>query len=123
MPVDIFLDESGDFIDSHYYDHVTFDDIQHLNDKTIKLLEESSRDKLHLIMDVSDVKSHPTNIAKTWKIASGTTRHKKLGSVIVVGLDNPVTKLLIDIIAIMGKKILKTASTREKALSFLATIE
>lgn len=123
MPVDIFLDESGDFIDSHYYDHVTFDDIQHLNDITIKLLEESSRDKLHLIMDVSDVKSHPTNIAKTWKIASGTTRHKKLGSVIVVGLDNPVTKLLIDIIAIMGKKILKTASTREKALSFLATIE
>lgn len=123
MPVDIFLDESGDFIDSHYYDHVTFDDIQYLNDVTIKLLEESSRDKLHLIMDVTDVKSHPTNIAKTWKIASGTTRHKKLGSVIVVGLDNPLTKLLIDMIAIMGKKILKTASTREKALGFLATIE
>lgn len=123
MPIDISLDESNNFMDSRYYDHVSFDDIQTVNDRSVQILDESSREKLHLIMDVKDVKSHPNNVAKIWNISSKTTNHKKLGTTIVVGMDNPITKFLIEMIATFGKTSLKAVSTREEALEILSTIE
>lgn len=110
-------------MDSRYYDHVSFDDIQTVNDRSVQILDESSREKLHLIMDVKDVKSHPNNVAKIWNISSKTTNHKKLGTTIVVGMDNPITKILIEMIATFGKTSLKAVSTREEALEILSTIE
>ncbi|MGB7337400.1 MAG: hypothetical protein WBC91_00800 [Phototrophicaceae bacterium] len=123
MPIDINLDKSLIFVNSRYYGNVTLGDIQDLNDMMMTLLNTTYNEKLHLIVDVTDVDTHPTSVAETWKIASKTAKHKKMGTVIMVGMNNPFITFLIDMIAFLGKSDLKTASNYEEAVTMLVMVE
>lgn len=124
MPAEINLHSSGDFIDARYSGNVTIADIQYFNNEGVKILDNSTRQKLDSIMDISTVKSHPNNVAHVWRVSTEIMRHQKLGKIVVVGLDNPLTKFLLEIVTTtLGRAQLVVVATREEALKLLTTTE
>ena len=101
--------------------NLDIDEIQEMDEHIIEILHEGSDGKLHLLTDLTDVTSHPNNLAKVWSHTKPIASHPRLGMWFVIGGKGPFTQFLIETISYLGKMRVKTVKNRDAVINCLAS--
>jgi hypothetical protein len=86
--------------------------------ETDALIAESSRELVHIIFDMSEVE-HTLPMLDAMSIMQGHDSNPRAGWVMIVGLDNPLLRMVSSITAQMGASRIKMVMTMKKAVEFL----
>ncbi|GEM_PF-2404494 len=79
--------------------------------------------QIHQIIDLSQVKSLPNNIAEFAKIAQPANEHEMMGWVIVYGVQNKLIKFIATMTGHISKTQLKIVDSQAEAIDVLKRIE
>jgi len=113
----------GAVIHAYYYDEMTIDEISESIQDTIWRLETSERSLIHIMLDVSDLMSHPTNIGEITKVIRPMLNHERVGWVLLFGDVDPITKFVAQVTTQLFKTRFRILEDKEGALAFLRGID
>lgn len=90
-------------------------------DLDVNAMLDTITESAHVLIDVRSIKTYPSAQAS---MKMTYYKHPHLGRVLVIGLtSNPILRFLASLVARGAGLQIRDFSTREEALSYLATIE
>jgi len=78
---------------------------------------------IHLIIDVSQLKKFPTNIMPVRESTKAYLTSDSMGYLIIVGINNPILRLLTDVVAQLSKTNWKQVRTMKDAIKTLNDVD
>jgi len=101
---------------------LTLDDMRKGTVTSLDALEHATS-KVHQIIDLSEVKSLPNNIAEFGKLAQPANEHPMMGWVIVHGIQNKLIKFIATMTGHVSKTKLKVVDSRQEAIDVLKRLD
>lgn len=101
-----------------FADILTIDEIKDLNFKIFELLEDKT-DKHYIIYLIGKVDKFPKNIAEIQKASVPISTHELINLQIIVGIENPIFRFLVNVIASFFREDVRRAKTLDEALELI----
>jgi len=100
----------------------TVDELLETN-RTISNYIVGHSNTIHLIIDVSQLKKFPTNIMPVRESTKAYLTSDSMGCLIIVGINNPILRLITDVVAQLSNTNWKQVKTIKDALKTLKDVE
>ena len=86
-----------------YEDDVTIDEVTESVEELVWRMNTTQRQLVHMVMDMTALGTHPTNLSELNNIAKMLLSHERVGWLLMLGNQNSLTKFLVEMIAQMSK--------------------
>jgi len=100
----------------------TVDELKQASQEIAKLLDESGKPLVHLLIDESDLDGMPISLS-TLTEAFAFMGHDRLGWMIIYGTDERVKKFISSMVTNITRVRHRRFDTRQEALEFLVTMD
>ena|GEM_PF-3017576 len=101
-----------------FAENLTIDEIKELNFKVFELLEDRT-DKQYIIYLIDKVEGFPKKVAEIQKASVPISTHELIDFQVIVGIENPIFKFLVNVIVSFFREDIKRAKTLDEALELI----
>jgi hypothetical protein len=124
MPVDVSWFLEGRIIYVKYYEDVTIEDKQLGAEQEYEFLEAGSVPLVHVLLDITDQISSPTNIQAIQKALDKALKHPKKGWTLAYGKEEFRMENFVNSVVTQSSAVrYRTFVTRQETLEFLVYVD
>lgn len=105
-----------------YSGDVTMPDIEAATSSTVSFLN-ASESKLYILTDMTEVKTQPNRVVEIWQCARPIVKHKRFAGWLVVGVNNPISRFVLKMLAKFGNILYREFESREAGIAYLKSLD
>jgi hypothetical protein len=102
---------------------LTIEDIEDSTQALVNMLNSSSRPLVHVLIDLTELESHPNKLKPLAESSKAIFNHPKLGWLLLYGNLNRFSKFLAQMFAQLSHIRFRIFTTDEEAIEFLKSVD
>lgn len=106
-----------------YRGDTTLDDVQQSAHMLHTLIEDTDRQLVHVLVDLTQVGSYPNNIASLKRASASALAHPRLGWMIFYGIENQLLQFVVSTLTQMFSLRSQIVSTEDEAIGLLQQVD